>query len=237
MSYHARASTRRLSTQLEALEARNLLSLLINAQPTLDVQPSPGVYHFRTGFAVTQPAIIRVFGTAQPPIGLTATVEIFAENSTGQFVNGGLPLATATPDLLGRYSAAFTLPSRVRKDTNFLVAFETVSGSIVSNLAINPTTLSGLDSSLAIEGTTLPNSNAQLAIDVSAQTGTAAIAGTTGTSTTPVTEFAVSDPVTIRIHVPPGLAADAALGHARVARNLAQAHPTHDHPLRAIPRP
>jgi hypothetical protein len=76
-----------------------------------------------------------------------------------------------------------------------------------------------------------------LAIDVSAQTGTAAIAETTGMSTTPVTEFAVSDPVTIRIHVPPGLAADAALGHARVTRTLAQAHPTHVHPLRASPRP
>jgi hypothetical protein len=318
----------------EPLEARELLSLLINAKPTLDIQPGPGVHRSRGGgFVVTQPATVRVSGTAQPPIGFSATVEIFAQDRNGRILNGGRPLATATPDRLGRYSATLTLPSRIRRDTNSLVAFETVTGAINSNLTIDPTTVSGLNSALAINGTTLRDFNGRLtiaagttvggitgvvattagttltlsdgtitagggtisglsgtltvpagtpltvgatpgtigtiagavaitaggtvdgltgtvtgligtlggstgtftqsgtgtlgaqtgtltgatgAIDpttgTSTQTGTAGIAGTIGTSTTPVTEFAVSDPLTVRVHVPPGLASAAGFG-------------------------
>src|SRR2546421_538220 len=135
MADRSRPTTRRASIQPESLEGRELLSLLINAKPTLEVHPTPpSVRPFHGGaVAIVQPANIRVFGTAQPPIGFDATIDIFAEDRFGQIVNGGLPLATTTPDALGRYNAVVSLPSTIRKDVNFLVAFETVTGSITSN--------------------------------------------------------------------------------------------------------
>jgi hypothetical protein len=185
---------RRLAIRPESLETRELLSLLINAKPTLEVHPTPpSVRRAHNGaFSIVQPANIHVFGTAQPPIGFNTTIDIFAEDRTGQIVNGGLPLATATPDQLGRYSATVSLPSTIRKDVNFLVAFETVTGSITSNLTINPTTLSGLNSNLAINGTTLVNFNGQLTINAGTLSNLAAtIANPNGTISN------LSGPITI----------------------------------------
>ena len=169
----------------EVLETRNLLSLLINAKPTLDIQPDGKSVKLAPhgAYSIIQPATIKVFGTAQPPIGLTATVSIFAEDRNNQIINDGQPLATATPDFLGRYSATVSLPSTIRRDVNYLVAFETVTGSINSNLTINPTTLSGLTGNLGINGTTLRDFTGQVSIaDGTVAQLNATIAGTTGTS-------------------------------------------------------
>src|SRR4051812_41197627 len=67
MPKKSRPSTR-LTLCPEILETRNLLSLLINAKPTLNIQPDgKSVRHAANGaFAIIQPATIKVFGTAQP---------------------------------------------------------------------------------------------------------------------------------------------------------------------------
>ena len=149
----------------EALETRNLLSTLIGSKPTLDAYDGAGVSHNKFGgISISQPAVIQVFGTAQPGApGSTVSVSIFAENSEGNLVNGGVPLATTTPDLLGRYNATVTLPSRLRADVNYLVARETASAVQVSQVAINPTTLSGLNGGLTVAPGTLSGLAASIA--------------------------------------------------------------------------
>ena len=67
----------------EALETRNLLSTLIGSKPTIDAFDGNGVTHNKFGgLSITQPAIIQVFGTAQPGApGSTVPVSIYAEDS------------------------------------------------------------------------------------------------------------------------------------------------------------
>ena len=80
------------SPRVESLEDRNLLTL-IGSKPTLEITNSPGVRSHGSAIYITQPAVIQVSGTAQPgPAGSTATVSIFAEDSSGNLVNGGRPL-------------------------------------------------------------------------------------------------------------------------------------------------
>ena len=103
-------SSRSRFVRLESLEDRNLLSL-IGSKPTLDVVDAPGVKHQHNGaIYITQPAVLQVQGNAQPgAAGTTTLVSIYAEDSSGNLVNGGQPLATATPDSLGRYHTLVAL--------------------------------------------------------------------------------------------------------------------------------
>ena len=143
------------SPRVESLEDRNLLTL-IGSKPTLEITNSPGVRSHGSAIYITQPAVIQVSGTAQPgPAGSTATVSIFAEDSSGNLVNGGRPLATVIPDALGRYHALVQLPSLSPKDVNFLVAREEITATQVSRIGIDPTTFSGLNGSLAVQPGTL----------------------------------------------------------------------------------
>lgn len=145
------------SPRLESLEDRKLLTL-IGAKPTLEITSAPGVRFHGNSLFITQPAVIQVSGTAQPgPAGSTATVSIFAEDSSGNLVNGGQPLATVTPDALGRYNALVKLPSRTPKDVNILIAREEITATQTSRLVINGTTLSGLTGTLALQPGTLSN--------------------------------------------------------------------------------
>ncbi len=125
--------------RLESLEERNLLSL-IGSKPTLFVENGPGVRNLRHGgVSIIQPANIHVSGDAQPGApGTTVQVSIFAEDRAGNIVNGGAPLATTTPDALGRYSAVVSLPSTTRRDVNFLVARETASAVETSRSPSTP---------------------------------------------------------------------------------------------------
>lgn len=146
--------------QQEGLETRQLLSLLHNFRPTLQVETSRGITrHGRGEFVVRQPAVIRVKGTAQSAGGFGVTVAIYAEDSRGQILNGGQPPATAVPDQLGLYRASIRLPSPIRKGTNTLAAIETATGVISSNLAINATSLSGLNSGLTVNVTLTLNAD------------------------------------------------------------------------------
>ncbi|WP_406698889.1 hypothetical protein V5E97_08385 [Singulisphaera sp. Ch08] len=152
--------------QTEALESRTLLSLLLNAKPTLTVVPSASVRAYRHGqFTVTQPTGIRVTGTAQPPIGFEVSVAIYASDAHGQILNNGEPLATVTPNRLGQFNATISVPSRIRKDTNTLVAFETASGTLTSQVTTAPALLSGLNTALTINGTTVTNFSGTLTIN------------------------------------------------------------------------
>ena len=194
MSDRPRPADRRLPLQAESLETRALLSLLINSKPTLDIQANgPGVRRNPGGsYSIIQPVTFKVFGTAQPPINLDATVSIYAEDRNGNLVNGGQPLAVATPDFLGRYSARVSLPSTIRKDVNQLVAFETVNGAINANLTINPTTVSGIVGTSTVNGTTLRNFAGQVNIVPGTVGGiTATVANPNGTIS------ALSGPITI----------------------------------------
>src|SRR5262245_60521800 len=171
--------------RIEMLEDRNLLSVLINAKPTLEVLPQGNrVRGSRGGITVVQPTPITVTGTAQPPASnVQVVVQIFAKDANGNLVNGGAPLASAVPDFSGQYTATFSLPSRLRKDVNVLFAREVAVGTLGSTLQINPTTLSGLNGNLAIDGTTLRN----LIATINNAAATAAINGTLATPATPIT--------------------------------------------------
>ena len=93
MVQHGRRS-KNIALSVDALETRNLLSLL-GSKPTLDAIIGPGVHrNHQGGISITQPAMISVFGTAQPgPAGATVAVSIYAEDAQGNIVNGGAPLA------------------------------------------------------------------------------------------------------------------------------------------------
>lgn len=161
------------------------MSVLINAKPTLEVIPQGNrVRNARGAIYITQPTAITVTGVAQPSSANVQTVvELYAKDANGNLVNGGAPLATATPDFAGHYTATFTLPSMLRKDVNTLFARETAVGSFVSKLQINPTTLSGLTGDLAINGTTLHDLTAT--INNPGTTGT--VNGSIITPSTPIT--------------------------------------------------
>ena len=181
------ASTRSLSCRLESLESRNLLSL-IGSKPTLNVIDGPGVRHHGNGIFITQPAVIQVFGTAQPGApGTTVSVGIYAEDSEGNLVNGGAPLATTTPNSLGLYHTLVSLPSMIPKDVNFLVARETATATQVSAIANNGTTISGLNGTLALAPGTISGLNASISNPSNAITG---LGGTITTPPTPISNIA-----------------------------------------------
>jgi hypothetical protein len=181
-------NTRSRSLRIESLESRNLLSL-IGSKPTLDVVDGPGVHHHRGGSVfITQPATIQVVGTAQAGApGTTTSVSIYAEDSEGNLVNGGDPLATVTPDFLGRYNAIISLPSMIPKDVNFLVARQTSSATQTSALTINPTTISGLNGTISLDPGTLSGLTGSIANPATTLTG---IGGTISTPATPISDLA-----------------------------------------------
>ena len=178
--------SRRSALHLESLEARNLLSLLITDKPTLEVQPAPPrVVRDHQGIRIVQPATIQVFGTAQPNIPGSAQfqIAIFAEDRNGNLVNDGRPLASATPDFLGRYQASLALPSTTRRDVNFLVALESATGALPASLSTESTGISGLNGTLAINGTALNSLNSSLALNPGSLTNlTATISNPPGTT-------------------------------------------------------
>jgi hypothetical protein len=168
---------------LEALETRNLLSTLIGSKPTLTVLDGPGVKHYKSGIInLLNPSPIQIYGTAQPGNANTAvTVSIFAEDRGGNIVNNGQPLATTTPDFLGRYHVTVTLPSNIRKDVNFLIAREEATSTEVSQLAINATTISNLQGNLNLNPSTISGLSGTIA------TPTLGVSGISGTITNPDT--------------------------------------------------
>ncbi|APW61858.1 hypothetical protein [Paludisphaera borealis] len=177
------------------------MSVLINAKPTLEVLPQGNrVREVQGAIYITQPTAITVTGTAQPPASnVQVVVQIFAKDANGNLVNGGAPLASATPDFSGQYRATFSLPSLLRKDVNVLFAREVAVGSIGSTVQINPTTLSGLNGNLAINETTLRNLAATInnpattsALNGGVVTPSTPITGISGTITTPV--FPITTP-------------------------------------------
>lgn len=188
MSHKDRKPKRSL-LNFDSLEHRNLLSVLINAKPTLHVEVDPPhVTQHHRGVYILQPTIIHVTGSAQPPAANdTVRVDFYAEDAQGNLVNGGNPVGTATPDFLGLYKADITLPSTIRKDVNFLVARETAIGTIGSDLVINPTTLSGLTGTLGINGTTASGLVGTVADPGSVSTIAATQGGFTGTVSNPAT--------------------------------------------------
>ena len=195
MSKMDRSTKLRQSPRLEPLETRNLMSVLINAKPTLEVIPGGNrVREVRGAISIVQPAPITVTGTAQPPAAnIQTVVQIFAKDSNGNLVNGGAPLATAVPDFSGQYTASLSLPSRLRKDVNTLFAREVAVGTLDSNVQINPTTLAGLNGNLAINATTLSGLTGTIANPASAGilngtiiTPATPITGIGGTITTPI---------------------------------------------------
>jgi hypothetical protein len=185
----------------ESLEGRNLLSLLLGSKPTLDVKDGPGVHHNRDGtISIVQPAVLQVFGTAQTSDGVAAQVSIYAEDSEGNLVNGGVPLATVVPDFLGRYNALVSLPSRLRADVNVLVARETASATLsipiglsgsVNNLtgplAIDPGTFSGLSASVANPPTSLSSLSGTVSTPANMLTN---LGGSITTPATPISNIA-----------------------------------------------
>ena len=199
MSKMDRSTKLRQSPGLESLETRNLMSVLINAKPTLEVIPAGNrVREVRGAISIVQPAPITVTGTAQPPAAnIQTVVQIFAKDSNGNLVNGGAPLATAVPDFSGQYTATFSLPSRLRRDVNTLFAREVAVGTLDSNVQINATSLAGLNGNLAINATTLAGLNGNLAINattlaglngtISNQASTSTLNGTIITPATPIT--------------------------------------------------
>ena len=185
MSKMDRSTKLRQSPALESLETRNLMSVLINAKPTLEVIPSGNrVREVRGAISIVQPTAITVTGTAQPPASNVQTiVQIFAKDSNGNLVNGGAPLGSAAPDFSGQYTTTLSLPSRLRRDVNTLFAREIAVGTLDSNVQINATTLAGLNSSLAISATTL----AGLTGTISNPASTGTLNGTVITPATPMT--------------------------------------------------
>jgi hypothetical protein len=180
--------SRSQTLNLESLEARNLLTL-IGSQPTLEVINGPGVHVNPSGtVSILQPAAIQVTGTAQPgPPGSTVQVSIYAQDSEGNLVNGGAPLATVTPNSLGIYRAVVSLPSMIRRDVNFLVARETASAVETSTLAINGTTINNLTGTLSLDPGTLSSLSASISNPPSTITG---LGGTITTTSTPISNIA-----------------------------------------------
>lgn len=174
--------------RIEVLEGRRLLTL-IGAQPTIDAINGQRVRHTaRGGISIVQPAPIHVSGTAQPGApGATVSVGIYAEDSQGNIVNNGLPLATVTPDMLGQYKGTIYLPSTLRKDVNYLVARETATAVETSTLAINGTTISGLSGNLNINSGILTGLTGTVANAPSTITG---LGGTVAIPATPITGIA-----------------------------------------------
>jgi X-X-X-Leu-X-X-Gly heptad repeat protein len=170
---------------LEGLETRNLLTTLIGSKPTITVLDGPGVRHYKSGIInLLNPAPIQIYGTAQPGNANTAvTVSIFAEDRGGNIINNGQPLATTTPDFLGRYHVTVTLPSNIRKDVNFLIARQESSSTEVSQLAINATTISNLSGNLNLNPSTISGLSGTIA------TPTLGISGISGTISNPSTAF------------------------------------------------
>src|SRR4051812_7140689 len=199
MDVNRRASKQLAAPRIEPLETRNLLSILINAKPTLEVLPQGNrVRESHGAISIIQPTAITVTGTAQPPApNALVVVQIFARDANGNLVNGGAPLATAVPDFSGQYTATLSLPSRLRKDVNVLFAREVAVGGLGGTLQINPTTLSGLSGNLAIAGTALRNLAATLNLDPGTLSNlvatinnpalTAALSATVATAATPIT--------------------------------------------------
>lgn len=184
------AATHRTSKQtkaprLESLEGRTLLSVLINAKPTLEVVPQGNRVRESNGaISIVQPVPITVTGTAQPPAAnIQVVVQIFAKDANGNLVNGGAPLASVVPDFSGQYTAILSLPSRLQKDVNVLFAREVAVGSLGSTLQINPTTLAGLNGNLAIDATTLR----ELAATINNPATSGTLNGGLVTPTTPIT--------------------------------------------------
>lgn len=181
------AKRRKNSFRLESLEDRSLMSTLIAAKPTLEILPQGNrVREVRGAIYVTQPTPITVTGTATPAGShARSVVEIYAKDANGNLVNGGAPLATATPDFSGQYTASLSLPSRLRGDVNTLFAREVASGVFVSQIQINPTTVSGLNGNLAVDGTALNDLTAT--INNGAAAGT--VSGSILTPSTPITNL------------------------------------------------
>ncbi len=159
---------RRGSVQLESLESRTLLSVLLNSKPTVEVQidrPRVRPFHGR-GVSIIQPTEITVTGTAQPPApNFNVQVEVFALDADGQVLNGGAPLAVATPNFLGLYRATFQLPSTIRKDMNTIVVRQQATGTITGTQTIDPTTLRNLSGTLSVDGTTISDLEAALSLN------------------------------------------------------------------------
>lgn len=199
MDLNRRAPKPSAAPRIETLEARDLLSVLINAKPTLEVLPQGNRVRASHGaISIVQPTAITVTGTAQPPApNAQIVVQVFAKDANGNLVNGGAPLATAVPDFSGQYTATLSLPSRLRKDVNVLFAREVAVGSLGGTLQINPTTLSGLNGNLAVAGTALRDLAASLNLDPGTLSNlvatinnpalTAALSGTVATAATPIT--------------------------------------------------
>lgn len=141
----------------EPLEARALLSLLITDRPTLSVQAIPHrvVPDHRGGFRVLGPAVVQVFGSAQPTINVEAQVGFFAQDLAGNILNDAQPLAVVNPNELGRYAAAVPLPASLAGQTIELVALEVANGTLASTIVIPPTALTGLSGSLQLSGAVL----------------------------------------------------------------------------------
>jgi hypothetical protein len=171
---------------LEALETRNLMTTLIGSKPTITVLDGPGVRHYKSGIInLLNPSPIQVYGTAQPGNANTSvTVSIFAEDRGGNIVNDGQPLATTTPDFLGRYHVTVTLPSNIRKDVNFLIAREEATSTEVSQLAINATTISNLSGNLNLNPSTISGLSGTIATPT---LGISDIAGSISNPSTAVT--------------------------------------------------
>lgn len=187
MSKTNRSARRRNQFRLESLEDRSLLSTLISAKPTLEVMPQGHrVREVRGAIYITQPTPIAVTGTATPASShASSVVEIYAKDANGNLVNNGAPLATAKPDFSGQYNATLSLPSRLRGDVNTLFAREVASGTFVSRIQIDPTTISGLQGDLAVNGTNLNDLTATIANP--ATNGT--VNGSILTPSTPITNI------------------------------------------------
>ena len=162
-----RKSRRHVVGGFDALETRTLLSVLINTQPTVNVElmpPRVRGWHGR-GVAIIQPTDITVSGTAQPPAANVAIeIEVYGLDANGQVLNSGNPLAVTTTNFLGRYQTTFSLPSTMRKDMNSIIVRERAVGFIDGTQVIDPTTLTNLTGNLAINATTISNLEASLSL-------------------------------------------------------------------------
>jgi hypothetical protein len=142
--------------------------VFLASRPTAQVQtdrprvrPQPG-----GGITIVQPTPITITGTAQPPAANFQTeVEVYALDAQGQVLNGGNPLATATPNFLGLYSVTLRLPSTIRRDLNTIVVRQRAQGFLSGTQQIDGMTLTGLFGQLAIQGTTISDLEASLGLD------------------------------------------------------------------------
>ncbi|WP_169980636.1 hypothetical protein [Tautonia rosea] len=167
MPRRSRQSRRFESGLPEFLETRALMSVLINAKPTVEVvadSPFVRVGHGRV--VITQPTPITVVGTAQPSSSnFDTVVEVFGLDAQGNILNNGQPLTSTTTNILGRYRATFELPSTMRADMNSIIVRQQATGFLDGTQTIDATTLTGLTGDLAINGTTLENLQGDLSIN------------------------------------------------------------------------